>query len=240
MTATQSPPPESTAERFSDVIRTATFADHETAARSEFMTALFEERLPVAAYASMVAQHYFAYEVLEDAGDAMADHPVVGPFVVESLRRLPSIEADLVSLLGADWRSRVVESEATRRYCERMAEVCFTEPERFVAHHYTRYMGDLSGGQMIGRLARRVYELEPGAGAAFYEFPDIDDFGAFKDSYRLKLDAAPWTEPERDRLLDEIALSYRLNTEVFTDLDRELGLGPATSTEAATGNGAGS
>ena len=240
MTATQSPPPESTAERFSELIRSATFADHETAARSGFMTALFEERLPVASYASMVAQHHFAYEVLEDAGDAMSGHPVAGPFVVESLRRLPSLEADLVSLLGADWRSRVVESEATRRYCERMAEVCFTEPERFVAHHYTRYMGDLSGGQMIGRLARRVYDLEPGAGAAFYEFPGIDDLGAFKDSYRLKLDAAPWTEPERARLLDEIARSYRLNTEVFTDLDRELGLGPTILSDPAAANGNGS
>lgn len=212
----------STSERFSDVIRTATFSDHETAAMSGFMTALFEERLPIEAYTSMVAQHHFAYVVLEQAGDSLAEHPVAGPFVVEALRRGPALEADLSYLLGAGWRDEITPSAATTAYADRMTEVCFDQPEAFVAHHYTRYMGDLSGGQMIGRIARRAYELEPGAGAAFYEFPDIEDLTAFKDDYRVKLDQAAWTEAERERLLAEVVVAYRLNTDVFSELDAEL------------------
>lgn len=207
---------------FSRVIRDATFSDHETAAMSGFMTALFDGALPQAAYTDMVAQHWFAYVELERAGDALADHPVAGAFAVEELRRVPPLEADLAHLLGEGWRDAITANDATRRYCERMAEVCIDQPERFVAHHYTRYMGDLSGGQMIGRIARRVYELEAGAGAAFYDFPDIADLGAFKDEYRARLDGADWTDAERESLLAEVVVAYRLNTEVFEDLDRSL------------------
>lgn len=213
---------QSTTERFSDTVRTATFADHETAAMSGFMTALFQEQLPIESYTSMVVQHWYAYVVLEQAGDALADHPVAGAFVDEALRRVPALEADLTHLIGGDWRERISPSESTTAYVVRMNEVCFDRPEAFVAHHYTRYMGDLSGGQMIGRIARRSYQLEPGAGAAFYEFPDIEDLNAFKDDYRHKLDVADWSAEERERLLAEVAFAYRLNTDVFTDLDTEL------------------
>ncbi len=211
--------------RFSEVVRDATFADHERAAMSEFMSALFGERLPLAAYAEMVAQHHFAYEVLEQAGDALAEHPVAGHFVREELRRVPSIEADLMALRGEDWAARMVPSAATRAYCERMRDVCITSPECFVAHHYTRYMGDLSGGQMIGRIARSSYGFAEGAGAAFYEFPGIGDLAAFKDDYRARLDVAAWSPQERDRLLSEVAVAYRHNTEVFDELDRDLRAG---------------
>lgn len=223
MTSTSST--SATDARFSEVVRDATFADHERAAMSEFMSALFGERLPIAGYTEMVVQHHFAYEVLEQAGYELRDHPVAGAFVDEDLRRLPSIEADLVVLLGADWSSRATPSAATIAYCDRMREVCTSSPECFVAHHYTRYMGDLSGGQMIGRIARSTYSLSEGAGAAFYEFPGIADLAAFKDDYRGRLDVAEWSPEERERLLAEVAIAYRHNTEVFDELDRDLRAG---------------
>lgn len=207
--------------RFSAVVRSATAGDHERAAVSSFMTSLFHRELPLDAYVAMVAQHYYAYVVLEDAGDALASHPVAGGFVDEALRRVPSIERDLRTLIGADWPARVQPSASTRAYCDRMAEVC-VEPERFVAHHYTRYMGDLSGGLMIGRIAREAYGLAPGAGAAFYEFDSITDPTAYKERYRERLDESPWSPTQRTALLEEVRTAYRLNTEVFDELDRDL------------------
>jgi heme oxygenase len=42
---------------------------------------------------------------------------------------------------------------------------------RLLAHAYVRYMGDLSGGQMIRNKLVKVYDLpETGAGASFYDF----------------------------------------------------------------------
>lgn len=213
------------AQRFSAVVRSATVDDHERAAVSSFMTALFHRELPLAAYTAMVAQHHYAYLVLEQAGDALASHPVAGPFVDEALRRVPALEADLSALIGQDWRSHIQPGAATQAYCDRMTQVCVESPERFVAHHYTRYMGDLSGGLMIGRIAREAYGLPSGPGASFYEFDQIPDPTSYKEQYRLRLDTADWDEDEQAALLDEVRTAYRLNTEVFDELDRELGAG---------------
>jgi heme oxygenase len=40
----------------------------------------------------------------------------------------------------------------------------------------------------------------------------------FKDTYRSQLDAVEWTEEERDRVIAEVALAFRFNTELFDDL----------------------
>lgn len=215
----------STLTPFSEQIRTATFADHEEAAGSVTMTRLLDRLLPREVYVSMIAQHWYTYAALEHAADQLADHPVAGAFVFESLRRTPALEADLTHLLGENWRDQISAIPATQRYVARLEEVAASQPERFVAHHYTRYMGDLSGGLMIGRIARNTYDLAPGAGADFYDFPLIEDIAGFKRDYRARLDAAEWNEEQRQNLLEEVALAYELNIDVFADLDELHSLG---------------
>ena len=82
-----------------------------------------------------------------------------------------------------------------------------TWPAGYVAHHYTRYLGDLSGGQVIGR---RMAELlgEPERGTAFYRFAEIQQPKRFKDEYRRLLDAAPWDDDESGRVIDEVRVAY--------------------------------
>ena len=62
-----------------------------------------------------------------------------------------------------------------------------TWPGGFVAHHYTRYLGDLSGGIFIGRVMQRRFGFDTN-GIGFYLFADIADPRAFKDVYREQLD----------------------------------------------------
>jgi len=120
---------------------------------------------------------------------------------------------------GADWREKIAPLPATQRYVDRIEEVGATWAGGFVAHHYTRYLGDLSGGIFIGRVMQRRFGFETN-GVGFYLFDDIADPNAFKDVYREQLDAAPWDAAERERVIDEVLLAYRFNTELFEDLDR--------------------
>lgn len=170
-------------------------------------------------YIALVAQHYFIYDALEAAGERMQHHPVAAVFISDRLTRLPALEADLAFLLGPNWREEITALPTTRRYVERINEVGATWPGGFVAHHYTRYLGDLSGGVFIGRVMQRRFGFETN-GIGFYLFDDIADPKAFKDVYREQLDAAPWDEAERERVIDEVLLAYRFNTELFEDLDR--------------------
>ena len=190
---------------------------HEQAEHSTYLTALMAGELPLSGYADLAAQQWFVYAALEAASDAMRDDPVAQPFVFDELTRLPAIEADLAHLVGDGWMGTIEALPATAAYCDRIREVCFDDPGAFVAHHYTRYLGDLSGGQFIGRLMARRFGFETN-GIGFYLFDDIADPKAFKEVYREQLDAAPWDAAEQERVIDEVLLAYRFNTELFDDL----------------------
>ena len=77
--------------------------------------------------------------------------------------------------------------------------------------------GDLSGGQHICKIMQKRFGFDTN-GIGFYLFDQIADPKDFKNTYREQLDAAGWDGAERDRVIDEVILAYRLNTELFHDL----------------------
>lgn len=202
---------------FSTALRERSSTAHSSSEHAGFMADLMKGEGSRDDYIALVAQHWFIYEALEGAADRLQGDPVASVFITEKLTRLPALEADLEFLLGADWRDQIEPLPTTRRYVARIEEVGATWPGGFVAHHYTRYLGDLSGGQFIGRLMARRFGFETN-GIGFYIFAEIADPKAFKDVYRDQLDAAPWDAAEQDRVIDEVLLAYRFNTELFEDL----------------------
>jgi len=201
---------------FSEVLRDATKGAHGSAQGSTFVRELFGGNLSTEQYASMVAQHYFIYETLETASAELRDDPVAGPFISDSLLRVPALKADLEFLLGPAWESRISALPATAEYA-RVLRATASDPGAFVAHHYVRYLGDLSGGQHIARVIKKVFNLETD-GVRFYEFALIADPDAFKERYRGLLDEAPWGPAERDRVVEVVLSAYELNTRVFAEL----------------------
>jgi heme oxygenase len=171
-------------------------------------------------YIALVVQHYYVYEALEGAEAVFADDPEVAAFATPRLTRLPAIEADLEFLLGADWRRLITALPTTVEYVERIRRIA---DERwaggFIAHHYTRYLGDLSGGQHIRKLMQRQFGFETN-GVGFYLFDEIASPTDFKNTYREQLDAVAWSDTERERVIEEVVTAYRFNTELFVDLSR--------------------
>ena len=202
---------------FSTALRERSSAAHAHSESAGFMDDLMRGEGTRDDYIALVVQHWFIYASLEGAAARMRRDPVASAFISEKLTRLPALEADLEFLVGADWRERVAPLPTTRRYVERIERVGATWAGGFVAHHYTRYLGDLSGGQYIGRLMSRRFGFDTN-GIGFYLFADIADPKAFKDVYREQLDAAPWDAAERERVIEEVLVAYQLNTDVFRDL----------------------
>jgi len=202
---------------FSTALRERSRAAHSDSEGASFMSDLMRGKGTRDDYVALVAQHWFIYEALERAAEAMRDDPIAAPFITEKLTRLPALEADLAYLIGDDWHERITPVPTTERYVARIDEVGSTWPGGFVAHHYTRYLGDLSGGQFIGKIMARQFELGSN-GIGFYVFDEIADPAAFKDVYREQLDAAPWDAAEAERVIDEVLLAYRFNTDLFVDL----------------------
>lgn len=204
---------------FSQELRERTRAGHSESEGADFMGDLMTGKGTREDYIALVAQHYFIYEAIEAAADRMRNDPVAAPFISEKLTRLPAIVEDLRFLLGNDWRDQISPLPTTAAYVARIREVGATWPGGFVAHHYTRYLGDLSGGQIIRTIMQRQFGFETN-GVGFYLFAEIAKPKEFKDTYREQLDAVPWDDAERARVIDEVLVAYRFNTDLFTDLAR--------------------
>ncbi|MBA0127688.1 biliverdin-producing heme oxygenase [Haloechinothrix sp. YIM 98757] len=201
----------------SQALRSATSEAHDRAHRSRYMTELLAGSLSIESYAQLAGQYYFVYHTLEEATRAMRHHPLGGRFALDELTRLPALSADLAYLLGPGWRTAIDPLPATRRYCKRMRAVAFDSPAGLVAHHYTRYLGDLAGGQVVRRLLRDTYGITDD-GALFYRFDRITNPHAFRTTYRALLDSSPWTDRERRSIVEESLLAYELNIAVLGEL----------------------
>lgn len=206
-------------ETFSAKLWAATAADHSNAEHSPFMTALLGGELPREGYVDLLAQHHRLYEALESVGSLLANDPISSAFLDPNLHQLDALTSDLLHLAGPDWADRYPASSATDDYTARVREVATSWPAGYVAHHYTRYLGDLSGGVIIARVAAQAYGLTPGRGGSFSRFERIADAKAYKVAYRAKLDAAPWSDEEQLLVIDEIRHAYDLNQAVFSALN---------------------
>ena len=202
---------------FSRLVRERSSASHRGSEGASFMGDLLKGEASRDDYVALVSQHWAIYDALEGAELAMRDEPLVAPFLSPALTRLPALENDLSFLIGDDWRDRLTFVPATVEYAARIREVAAEWPAGYIAHHYTRYLGDLSGGLHIGRLIGRQFGFETN-GIGFYLFDEIADPAAFKNAYRAQLDAAAWSPAEQELVVEEVLRAYDYNTRIFEQL----------------------
>ena len=203
---------------FSQALRERTRPNHGESEGADFMKDLMTGKGTRDDYIALVAQHYFIYEAIERAAALFSGDPEAAAFIAPQLTRLPAIVDDLEFLLGAGWREQIAPLPTTVRYAARVDEIAAEGwAGGFIAHHYTRYLGDLSGGQVIRTLMQRQFGFETN-GVGFYLFDQIAKPKEFKETYRDQLDAVTWDEAERERIIDEVVTAYRFNTDLFVDL----------------------
>jgi heme oxygenase len=200
----------------SALLREGTRADHAAAETERFIDQLMSGALNRAAYADLAAQQLAVYEALEEATSAIRTDDRSARLVFDELARVPAIERDLAFLYGPSWKDQIRILPATREYADRVREVGGSLPH-YAVHAYTRYLGDLSGGQIIKRMMERHYGLADG-GLAFYTFPDIPKVKTFKDTYRDRLDQLALGPDEVATTVSEAQLAFRLNRAVFSAL----------------------
>jgi heme oxygenase len=190
--------------------------------KTPFMQTLFARRINFDAYREFLARLYHVYATLERLHGSLQEHPFLSWFYDPRLLRAPRLEVDLEFYYGRQWRNCTPPGAASRFYIERLVSLARGWPEGMIAHHYVRYLGDLSGGPIIKHLVRKTFTLSPEQGTAFYEFPHLLDTEAFKAEYQRKLNALPIDEPAARRLVDEANAALWLNIHLMVDLQPAL------------------
>lgn len=205
-------------ETLSVRLRQETKQAHTRAERSGLMRNMLTGKLDPRQYAALLANLHPVYEALEFELDRHATDPMVAPIYHSSLARLPALERDLLVLAGPEWTAHFPATVATGRYVERIHRAA-EEPALLAAHAYTRYLGDLSGGQILKRIVLGLLGEHGPRATAFYEFPEIPDPDAFKHAYRAALDALPLDHAQADRVVGEALVAFELNAQLFEALD---------------------
>jgi heme oxygenase (biliverdin-producing, ferredoxin) len=195
----------------STLMRESSMQEHQAAESVHFITHLMKGELSKAHYTEYLAQLAHVYRALE----RKLPDTLSLPFHA-GLKRFDAISHDLENLGVFDLDARPVLA-ATAEYVNRLNALGGVEDIRVLAHHYTRYLGDLSGGQAIGALMKRHYLLEDNQ-LSFYDFSNLGDPVPIKRGYREALDGLALTESELDLLVQEIKLAFKLNTELFEAL----------------------
>lgn len=218
-------------KRLSQVMRRQTWPDHERAEYSDFEQALVNATVSREGYRELLAQSWYIYCALEERIEELSADPVAGPVLFPELPRKDCIERDLGFYYGPDWRDQVAPLPLTQEYVERIRN---STPAQFVAHHYTRYLADLSGGLVIRDALRQGWKLD-GDGIRYYEFPGIPDPVAFKKNYRATLDALPVDAEEKRGIIAEVLVAYEYNIELVQELAKRYPVPKAAARDANQG-----
>ncbi|CAK4100174.1 unnamed protein product [Aphanomyces euteiches] len=203
-------------------LKYGTKKSHREAENVHFIREFIKGRIQKDVYKVMVAMMYYIYEALEEMLRHAANDAVISCLhFPDELERFESLQRDLAYYYGDNWQEVMPPpSKATKEYVARLYFIGRNQPALLVAHAYTRYMGDLSGGQILKRTAIKAMGLDGTNGTAFYDFQNItSSHKVFKDKYRQALNSLTISDDVGEKLVQEANVAFLLNMKVFEELD---------------------
>ncbi|KAL7749313.1 heme oxygenase (decycling) 1 [Sorochytrium milnesiophthora] len=212
---------------------------HEDIRKAELLNSLQRATLPLPHYVLYLASLHHIYAPMEQVLHDLKDHPHIQPLYFSELLRLPSLEADLTYYVGdqsnVDKWVAAAATPATTAWRDRMESLRATgQAHRLIAHMYTRYLGDLSGGQIFLKRVAAMYQLPTGddaQGLQFYEFRQIPQVNYFKDMYAKTMNnmGDELGEQVTGEIVAECKASFAMNFDLLNDLQALVNTNPMPS-----------
>ena len=203
------------------MLREGTKKSHTMAENVGFVKCFLKGVVEKTSYRKLVANLYFVYQAMEEEMERLKEDPVLSKVYFPELNREQSLEKDLQYYYGINWKKEIAPSKVGREYVQRIHDIAQENSPLLVAHLYTRYLGDLSGGQILKKIAQKAMNLES-KGTAFYEFENIPDEKAFKNMYREAMDNLPIDQATGEAIVDEANDAFGMNMKLFNELEGNL------------------
>lgn len=221
------------------LLRLGTQEDHEKAQHwfgARLLTGV-GGRLTKESYIRYLIILWHVYATLENALDTHCSDPIIFPtYNPRLLSRQASLSADIAYFLQtseSEWKDHPFASSFMRKLPSEAMEytACLQSaslsPPKLLAHAYVRYLGDLSGGQIIKRNIRKVFELSDDdiSGVQMYQFEKLEggghatigDIRTIKTWYRDGLNNSIGDDlPKKAILVEEARHVYRLNRGILS------------------------
>lgn len=202
-----------------DTLRDGTRSLHVEAERSGVIRAILRREADIHRYTLLLRNLWTVYVALERGLDRHRRTPGVSLIALPEIYRAPAIEADLNVLCGSSWRQRLALLPAAERYANRVATAGDGEGTRLIGHAYTRYLGDLNGGQIVRQLLTSSLGLDQQS-LNFYAFPGISNMDQFRADYRQAYDRAGHAIGHIDQVVDEAKIAFQHNIELSEAVEK--------------------
>lgn len=202
-------------------IREGTKKAHKDAENTSAVVCFLKGVVERESYVALLTDLYFVYSKLEAEVVKHKNLPAIKAIYRTQLERTRSLEKDLQYFLGDSWEDDISPSDACAKYLDRLNKVSKTQPELLVAHHYTRYMGDLSGGQVLKNITKTSLQL-PNTALNFYTFTRIKDPTEFKNEYRESLDGIKFTGTTEKDVIAEATKAFGYNSAILANMEGNL------------------
>lgn len=217
------------APSLADRLRIATAPLHRQVESSPFVSALLGGRLARRGYTALLRNLHDIYAALEDGLERHVRHAAIAPVRDEALARRDAIARDLDTLHGPHWRHELPQVPGTLAFVQQLDRLAAEDPAALVAHAYVRYLGDLSGGQVVRRAVARLLASVGDEGLAFYAFDPARPVAAIAQTFRAGLDRVPGEH--HDAIVAEALEAFRLHERLFADLAAQAGGEPQSPAE---------
>lgn len=202
--------PEVSDVRLSEMLRKGTHALHVQAERSGIINDILRGRASRHGYTLLLRNLLPPYEAMETALELHKQSPGACAFARPELFRSHALRHDLDQLCGVNWRETLPVLPAARSYAARILDANEGNGIRLLGHAYARYLGDLSGGQILSRLLAKTFAMDSSA-LSFYAFPGINDISRFKDQCRDTLDREIVAADAKAAVVQEAKAAFSCN-----------------------------
>ena len=196
-------------------LRESSMDAHKHAEGSSFIKDLFQGKCSDEKYAQYIWALREVYQTLESAMTANQNQAQVSCVYYPELFRTEPLNNDLKV-----WSEGTVSEnlkQAVSEYKNHLLQLQNSKPHLLVSHAYVRYLGDLSGGQILGKILSKRFPENKGLN--FYNY-GFSDFTERKNVYRSQLDFIGEQVPQyADDLCSEVITAFKLNERIFESLN---------------------
>ena len=208
----------------SQQLREGTKKSHTMAENTGFISCFLKGVVEKSSYGKLLTDLYFVYSAMEEQIERLSaeGHPIISSINFKELYRKSALENDLSFYFGSDWESVIEISKSAQVYVERINQVALDQPELLIGHHYSRYIGDLSGGQLLKKITQKALNLKTEEGLSFYIFKDVKDEKDFKKSYRERINSLEIKQEMADMIVEEANKAFKYNMNMFKELEGSL------------------
>lgn len=207
---------DSATPRLAARLRAETSLLHRQAERAGLMSQLLKGKVTPTAYCRLLRNLHALYSALETGLTRHAEHPSVAPIHLPELARTAAIESDLQALHGNGWSHDIELTPGAADYARHLQRLALEHPALLAAHSYVRHLGDLHGGQVLGRVVSSMPGMSEGRGTSFYAFSG--DIAALIRRYRAGLDALPQDDDSIAMLVAEACSGFARHITLFEAL----------------------